>query len=75
MRDQVESLTSNGIKAAYFNSSQSETEKREIVKACIENRLKLLYIAPETLVSAFSSWLKNVSISMIAIDEAHCVSM
>ena len=75
MRDQVESLTSNGIKAAYFNSSQSEIEKREIVKACIENRLKLLYIAPETLVSAFSSWLKNVSISMVAIDEAHCVSM
>lgn len=75
MRDQVEALTSNGVKAAYFNSSQSDYEKRMIIEECLENRLKLLYISPETLVHAFDSWLKNIPVSFIAVDEAHCVSM
>lgn len=75
MRDQVETLVANGVKAAYFNSSQSDFDKRIIIDDCLENRLKLLYISPETLVHAFDSWLKKVPLSLIAVDEAHCVSM
>lgn len=75
MRDQVEALVANGVKAAYFNSSQSDFEKRMIIDDCIENKIKLLYISPETLVHAFDSWLKNIPVSMVAVDEAHCVSM
>lgn len=75
MKDQVEALLANGIKAAFFNSSQSDFEKRIIIDDCIENRIKLLYVSPETLVMAFDNWLKNIPISMVAVDEAHCVSM
>lgn len=75
MRDQVETLLANGVKAAYFNSSQSDFDKRLIIDDCLENRLKLLYISPETLVHAFDNWLKKVPLSLIAVDEAHCVSM
>lgn len=75
MRDQVEALKSNGINAAYFNSTQSDYEKRIIIEDCIKGKIKLLYIAPETLIHAFNAWLKDLPISMVAIDEAHCVSM
>ena len=75
MKDQVDSLTTNGINAAFFNSSQSDFEKREILNACMAGEIKLLYISPESLVMAFDNWLKSLKISLIAIDEAHCVSM
>ncbi len=75
MRDQVEALLANGVNAAYFNSSQSDFEKRIIIDNCLENKIKLLYISPETLVHAFDSWLKSIPVSFIAVDEAHCVSM
>jgi len=75
MKDQVDSLQANGINAAFFNSSQSDFEKRIIIDDCIENKIKLLYVSPETLVHAFDGWLKNIPVSMVAIDEAHCVSM
>jgi ATP-dependent DNA helicase RecQ len=75
MRDQVEALKANGVKAAYFNSSQSDFDKRIIIDDCLENKIKLLYLSPETLVHAFDSWLKSIPVSMIAVDEAHCVSM
>ncbi len=75
MRDQVEALKANGVAAAYFNSSQSDFEKRMIVEECRSNRLKLLYLSPETLVHAFDSWLKDIPVSFVAVDEAHCVSM
>lgn len=74
MKDQVEALLANGINAAFFNSSQSDFEKRIIIDDCIESRIKILYLSPETLVHAFNSWLRNIPVSLIAVDEAHCVS-
>lgn len=75
MKDQVETLKANGVNAAFFNSSLSEFDKRIIVDECIEGKIKLLYISPETFIHAFDHWLKEVPVSFIAIDEAHCVSM
>ncbi|MEX1193251.1 MAG: DNA helicase RecQ [Brumimicrobium sp.] len=75
MKDQVEALRSNGVSAAYFNSSQNDTEKEQIIQQAKEGVLKLLYVAPETLFNILDGWLTRVDISMVAIDEAHCVSM
>jgi ATP-dependent DNA helicase RecQ len=75
MKDQVEALRSNGVSAAFFNSSQSDFEKQQIIDQSQEGTLKLLYMAPETLLNVLDTWLTRVEISMVAIDEAHCVSM
>lgn len=76
MKDQVDSLEEVGINARYINSTQSMDEIKETFKACQEGEVKLLYIAPERLESDyFTKMLKNLWISQIAIDEAHCVSM
>ncbi len=75
MKDQVDSLRANGIAAAYLNSSLSQKEIREVEKEASEGRLKLLYIAPERLATpAFRKWLDELPISLLAIDEAHCIS-
>lgn len=75
MKDQVESLLANGIPAAYINSSQSAHQQQEIENQLFQGQLKLLYVSPEKLVSAgFVSMLKNLPISLFAIDEAHCIS-
>lgn len=75
MKDQVESLVSNGVEAGYVNSSQSEAEKNEILMKARSGKLKLMYISPETLVTGMNTWLNEISFSMVAVDEAHCVSM
>lgn len=75
MKDQVEALKSNGVDAAYFNSSQQDDEKRKIIQKAKKGDYKLLYMAPETLLSIKNGWLSNMNIQLIAIDEAHCVSM
>jgi len=75
MKDQVEALKGNGVKAAYVNSSQSDEERNLIVRQAQKGELKLLYMAPETIMVALGNWLKNVDLNLIAIDEAHCVSM
>lgn len=75
MKDQVEALRSNGVPAAYFNSSQDDYEKNIIIQQAKEGVYKLLYMAPETLFTAVNAWLSSVKISCVAIDEAHCVSM
>lgn len=75
MKDQVESLLENGISAAYYNSSIDEFEKQHLVEECLNNKIKLLYMAPETLFQVKNTWFKQLKISLIAIDEAHCVSM
>lgn len=75
MKDQVETLRANGINAAYFNSTLSDQEKHQLIKSCSENKVKLLYLSPETFITGFHQWIKHLSISLIAIDEAHCVSM
>ena len=77
MKDQVDDLRLKGIDAAYLNSSQSTEESNQIFNAIGDGKMKLLYIAPERLMSAGSGLLerlKTVQIDMVAVDEAHCIS-
>ena len=75
MKDQVEALKTNGIPAAFMNSSQSYNELQNIENQLFENKIKLLYVSPEKLVSqSFLPVLKKLKISLFAIDEAHCIS-
>ncbi|PKV51022.1 ATP-dependent DNA helicase RecQ [Aquimarina sp. MAR_2010_214] len=73
MKDQVDGLLANGIKAAFINSSQTETEQQEIYQKLSDKEIKLLYIAPESL-SFLEVIFSQIEISLIAIDEAHCIS-
>ena len=77
MKDQVDDLRLKGIDAAYLNSSQSTGESNLIFNAIGDGKMKLLYIAPERLMSlkgALLERLKTIQIDMIAVDEAHCIS-
>lgn len=77
MKDQVDALRMNGIEAAYLNSSLSEREQQDITDKVKQNKLKLLYLAPERFFGkeqSFISFLKSVNLSLFAIDEAHCIS-
>ncbi|WP_319504686.1 DNA helicase RecQ [Bacteroides graminisolvens] len=74
MKDQVRALQANGIKAGALNSSNNETENVQIRRACITGELKLLYISPERLIYELDSLLRDIQISLFAIDEAHCIS-
>lgn len=71
MKDQVDALRVNGIQAAYLNSTQSYQEQESILAKVQSNELKLLYLAPE---STFFKKLSSFNVSLIAIDEAHCIS-
>lgn len=75
MKDQVQALKSNGIKADFFNSSISPTEENEVIDRAMKGETQLLYLSPEKLISVSNSWLKELNIKLVAIDEAHCVSM
>lgn len=74
MRDQVEALRANGIPAATINSLQTEAENRVVIDAMSAGFIKLLYISPERLVADFPKWRLTTPVSLIAIDEAHCIS-
>lgn len=74
MKDQVEALCANGISAGALNSSNDETENAALRRACMEGRLKLLYISPEKLLAEANYLLRDMHISLFAIDEAHCIS-
>ncbi|HEY8937593.1 MAG TPA: DNA helicase RecQ [Cyclobacteriaceae bacterium] len=77
MKDQVDALKVNGIAAAYLNSTLSYPEQDVIKQQLHSNKLKLLYLAPERLLrteNEFISFLRELNISLIAIDEAHCIS-
>lgn len=75
MKDQVDTLKEYGIKAELINSTLSSTEFREIVMNAREGAYKLLYVAPERLeTESFIDLMRQMPISMIAVDEAHCVS-
>ena len=74
MKDQVEALCANGISAGALNSSNDETENTALRRACMEGRLKLLYISPEKLLTEANYLLRDMHISLFAIDEAHCIS-
>lgn len=75
MKDQVDSLKLNGIKAEFINSSLTYADIEFIKSKIRSGDVKILYIAPERLKDAlFRDFLQNVDISLIAIDEAHCIS-
>jgi ATP-dependent DNA helicase RecQ len=77
MKDQVDSLNVNGIPAAFLNSSQSPNEQQHITDQLKNNKIKLLYLAPERLFGSGSNlinFLKSLPVCLIAIDEAHCIS-
>jgi ATP-dependent DNA helicase RecQ len=75
MKDQVDSLTRQGISAAYINSSLEQNEINTIFQKLAQGNLKLLYLAPERLLNYyFLQELASLPISAFAIDEAHCIS-
>lgn len=73
MKDQVDSLKANGIGACFINSSQSNDEQQLHIQNLIDNKFKLVYVAPESL-SYLENAFSQITISLIAIDEAHCIS-
>ena len=75
MHDQVDALVANGVRAAYLNSTQLPHERQAVEQAYLAGRLDLLYVAPERLSAATTTQLlQRGRLSVIAIDEAHCVS-
>ncbi|MFI8592952.1 DNA helicase RecQ [Microbacterium sp. NPDC078428] len=75
MHDQVDALRANGVSAAYLNSTQAAAERAQVERDYLAGRLDLLYVAPERLnTSATQALLQRGRLSVIAIDEAHCVS-
>ena len=73
MKDQVDALKANGVKANFFNSSQPYDEQQQVLKDLQNGNLKLLYIAPESL-PQINFILQALKINLFAIDEAHCIS-
>ena len=75
MKDQVDALSQLGVKAAFINSTLSPDAAREIETRAIDGDIDLLYVAPERFATdRFLNLLDRISISLFAIDEAHCVS-
>ena len=75
MKDQVNSLTDNGIEAAFINSSLTDEEYIEIIKKIKVSKYKIVYVAPERLLlEGFIEFCQNLKVSIIAVDEAHCTS-
>lgn len=74
MKDQVEGLVANGIPAAALNSMNNEAENLRIRSACLRGELKLLYISPERLLLELPYLIRDMKISLFAVDEAHCIS-
>jgi len=75
MHDQVDALVANGVRAAYLNSTQAPPERAAVERAYLSGELDLLYVAPERLnTEATLRFLARGTLSVIAIDEAHCVS-
>ena len=73
MKDQVDSLKANGIDACFINSSQSNDEQQLHIQNLKDNKVKMVYVAPESL-SYLENAFSQITISLIAIDEAHCIS-
>jgi len=75
MHDQVDALIANGVRAAFLNSTQAPAERAAVEQAYLAGELDLVYVAPERLSSpATTKLLQRGKLSVIAIDEAHCVS-
>ncbi|MEW5108384.1 ATP-dependent DNA helicase RecQ [Morganella morganii] len=75
MKDQVDQLRLLGVEAGYLNSAQTAQEHQKVLEGCHNNRIKLLYVAPERLLmSSFIRQLQQWQPSLLAVDEAHCIS-
>ena len=75
MQDQVKALNEAGVNAAFINSSLSEKELNDTFKNAYKGHYKIIYVAPERLMSeGFINFAKSVEISMVTVDEAHCIS-
>lgn len=75
MKDQVDALKGKGISAAFLNSTLTPIEMDRIEREASQGKLKLLYLAPERLgLQGFMHFLRTLKISLIAVDEAHCIS-
>lgn len=75
MQDQVKSLNEAGIHAAFINSALTETQIAKAMQYAVEGRYKIIYVAPERLESAgFMRFARTGQISMVTVDEAHCIS-
>ncbi len=75
MKDQVDALCANGVRAACYNSSLNSADARQTLARLHDNQLDLIYVAPERLMSeSFIERLQGIEIALFAIDEAHCIS-
>ncbi|KLN97909.1 ATP-dependent DNA helicase RecQ [Moellerella wisconsensis] len=75
MKDQVDQLTLQGVDAAYLNSTQTSLQQREILDNCRSGKIRLLYVAPERLLTDnFLDQLESWNLGLLAVDEAHCIS-
>ena len=74
MKDQVEGLRANGVPAAALNSMNDEAESARVRAACLRGELKLLYISPERLMLELPYLIRDMKVSLFAVDEAHCIS-
>jgi ATP-dependent DNA helicase RecQ len=75
MKNQVDQLQAFGIEAGYLNSSMSRVDYEAVKQKVLSRQLKLLYVAPESLVKEeFIDFLKQAQVSFMAVDEAHCIS-
>lgn len=75
MKNQVDQLQAFGIEAGYLNSSMSRADYDKVKQKVLSKKLKLLYVAPESLVKEeFVDFLKQAQVSFVAVDEAHCIS-
>jgi ATP-dependent DNA helicase RecQ len=75
MKDQVDALQANGVRAAMYNSNLDAEEAREVLSKLNSFELDLLYVAPERMMRpGFINSLEHIPLALIAIDEAHCVS-
>lgn len=75
MKDQVDSLKILGVKAGFLNSTLTKDEYRELFRGIRGGNIKILYLAPERLINEkFIEFMKQIKISLVAVDEAHCIS-
>jgi ATP-dependent DNA helicase RecQ len=74
MKDQVDAMARVGLRATFLNSTVAPEERRERVRALRRGELELLYAAPEGLEASVGGALEGVPLSLIAVDEAHCIS-
>lgn len=75
MKDQVDNLIARNVKATYLHAGLSYTEQRKTIEKCLYGKYKFLYVSPERLASSsFLNHLRHMPVSMIVVDEAHCIS-